>query len=231
MSYTFNDKHLHTTPFKLISNDIPQLKKVVEKVDVAGRNGSLYIDKKAYENRLIECEHLSVDFKESQYGILFSLYAVTTGELIFDSDPNFKWIVDHVELDTVTVESNKLYSYTSTFHCKPFRKKVEEQSYNITNNSVTVTNTGLEACFPNFEITPHDYKTDISIQINSASFTIHDVMPNEKVYVYGDELNVVQGEELLETSGEFPNLELGKNTVSSNGSSQTATFTLNERFA
>lgn len=230
MSYAYNNEHLHSTNFKLVKHNIPQLKRKVDKVEVSGRNGSLYVDRESFEDRVIECEHVSSSFRESQYGALFD-YFENQGELIFDTDTNLKWIVDYVELGDITLESNTLYKFSSVFHCQPFKKKVIEEVYSISNSSIQLNNTGVIECFPNFEIVPHDYMNNVTIVINGKTFTVHNVRATQTVYILGDEKNVIQGEKLLETSGYFPVLNLGENTVSTNESSKEIKIKMNERFA
>ena len=153
MSYTYNNNYLSSIKFKLIKNNFPQLRKIKTRVPVVGRNGDIFIDTKAFENRVLECEHLSVSFDENNYSPLYNFFSNTSGELILDSDKKLKWVVDEIELEDLQEENfGIIHKFKASFICRPFRKLVTEKVFSVTPRAITVVNDGIVECYPNFEI-------------------------------------------------------------------------------
>lgn len=233
MSYTYNNNHLSDINFKLVKNNFPQLRKVKTRVSVVGRNGDIFIDTKAYENRVVECEHLSVAFDEGNYLPVYNFFAEGTGELILDSDKNLKWIVDNIEIEDLDEESFGLVNkFKASFICRPFRKLVVEKTVEITSRASNIVNEGIIECYPNFEIEPHQYKTDIIATVNGSVFKILNVDGKlGSVTVLGDSKTVLQNGKVLETEGEFPKLNKGNNIIVGSESYLSMMMSLNENYA
>ena len=216
-----------------MKNNFPQLRKVKNEVSVVGRNGSIFIDTKAYKNRVLECEHLSVAFNENNYAPLYNFFSKDTGELILDSDKKLKWIVDNIEIEDLEEESFGIVNkFKASFICRPFRKLVSEKVYNITPEKLNVSNAGIIECNPNFEIVPHDYKTDITFKVNNKTFKILKVDGSQgNIQILGDSQTVIQNNKVLETEGDFPKFNVGKNTIQGSESYLSMTMQLNENYA
>ena len=233
MSYTYNNISLASTKFKLQSNNFPQLVRNKKEVSVIGRNGSIFIDQGTYANRVIECTHISTEYKNDSYTTLFNFFGASVGELVFDDNKKLKWIVDDVQLDDIEEQGNGIvHSFKASFVCQPFRKLVNEKEYQITTSTLNVKNEGVIKCCPNFTIQPLGYKTNIVITVNGKNFTILNVQGSlGTVKVLGDSKTVIQGKKVLETSGEFPVLNQGNNTITGTESFKSATIMMNENYA
>lgn len=232
MSYQFNHKSIKNLGFRLIKNNFPQLQRQKNEVAVEGRDGNIFIDLKTYAPRVITCEHLSVDFRETTYEALYNFFSEFEGELIFDFDNERKWVVQHVTLEDIEDEFGMVYKFKVSYHCHPFRKRTEEKTATLTTNTATLTNEGFNECRPNFIITPKPYKTDIWFSVNGKEFRILNVDGTKgEVNIYGDSLAVVQGRRALETQGEFPTFIKGVNTVTGSESYTTLLVDANENFA
>lgn len=232
MSYKLNNKSIKALGFKLISNNFPQLQRLKNEVSVPGRDGNVYIDLKTYAPRVVTCEHLSVNFRETTYETLYNFFSEFEGELVFDFDTNRKWIVQHITLEDIEDEFGFVHKFKVNYHCHPFRKRTEEKTATITTNTATLTNEGFNECRPNIIITPKPYKTDIWFSVNGEEFRILNVDGAKgDIKVLGDSLTVVQGKRALETQGTFPLLVKGSNTVTGSESYQTLKLEANENFA
>ena len=233
MSYTFNNKHLSSIGFGLTKNNFPHLKKIKKEVSVVGRNGSIFIDTKAYDNRILECDHVSKSFTEGDYEKIYDFYGQAEGELILDSDNKLKWVVDEISIDSMEEEGyGVVHRFSVSFVCRPFRKLVAEKEYSLTTDVLTVENQGIIECYPNFEIVPQNYKTDIHLFVNGKKFTILDVDGSlGTVKLIGDSQTVIQNNKVLETAGDFPMLNKGSNTMQGSESYLSTKVSLNENYA
>ena len=233
MSYTYNNIKLEDIKFRLQSTNFPQLVRNKKEVSVVGRSGSIFIDQKSFSNRVIECAHISTNYNEDSYSNVYNFFSDPVGELVFDNNKKLKWIVDDVQLDAIEEQGNGIvHSFKASFVCRPFRKLVVEKKYPITTTALKVNNEGVVECYPNFVIQPFDYKTDITLTVNGKRFTIKDVQgPKGEVKVLGDSRTVLQNNKVLETSGDFPLLNKGNNTVVGTETFKTATIMLNENYA
>lgn len=233
MSYTYNNIKLEDIKFRLQSTNFPQLVRNKKEVSVVGRSGSIFIDQKSFSNRVIECAHISTNYNEDSYSDVYNFFSDPVGELVFDNNKKLKWIVDDVQLDAIEEQGNGIvHSFKASFVCRPFRKLVNEKEYQITTSPLNVKNEGVIKCCPNFTIQPLGYKTNIVITVNGKNFTILNVQGSlGTVKVLGDSKTVIQGKKVLETSGEFPVLNKGNNTITGTESFKSATIMMNENYA
>lgn len=233
MAYKFNNKHLSSINFKLVKNTFPQLKKIKKEIQVVGRNGSIFIDTKAYQNRIIKCEHISTKFNDAGYNKLYDFFSDFEGSLVFDTDSNLKWEVDSIELEDIEEEALGLvHKFTASFICKPFRKLINEKEYQLTASEIRVENAGIVECYPNFVIDPLNYNTDIILFVNNEEFRIlnvnHTLGP---IKILGDSKTVIQNNKPLETKGKFPKLHKGTNVVKGSNTYLNLRMSLNENYA
>ena len=93
-------------------------------------------------------------------------------------------------------------------------------------------NDGIVECYPNFEIEPHQYKTNIIMTINGSIFKILNVDGKlGNIKILGDSKTVLQGGKPLETEGNFPKLNRGNNTIVGSESYLSMNMYLNENYA
>ncbi|MEQ8154504.1 MAG: distal tail protein Dit [Clostridiaceae bacterium] len=231
LSFTFGGKNSYSDYGILIAKRpiIPSPKRRVTNVVVPGRSSSLKFDEGTYEDitMAVECSLKDDSLPNAIDEIKGWLYSAGEGSLIFDFQPDRKYIAQVVN----SIDFTQAYKYFSkfiiVFNCQPFK-------YSVSNNPVTllspgsIVNTGSIYSEPVFNVTGGG---NITLTINSKTVTLTAVTTNiildsvqQNAYNgAGDNLN-------SKVTGEFPILEVGSNSISWTGSITSVVITPNWRW-
>src|SRR5574344_149223 len=202
----------------LIITDTPPIikpKMKVNKVEIEGRDGDI-IEKIGYESYT---KNVGIGLTRNFDIDEIIKYFTGDGELILSDEPEKVYIAsiyDDVDYERLL----QMGKATIKFHVQPFKYLKDESkvSLNITTQtSVQVTNKGLEVSKPIFVL---EGSGTIEIAVNGSNVFKY-TFPSGESKVVVDSLEeeayldgVYQNRNML---GEFPKLEVGKNTISWTG--------------
>ena len=209
----FNGRTSLDLNLKMLSYpSIPQSNEEYEKVDVEGRNGSLYINKGTYPDKEIPFEfdirssdNIDVDLDK----ILDWLTNITDNRLIFGRKDRC-YRVKKVDLGNFKQKFTTYGNINITFICEPFAEDLESTIINIHNEDVIFYHGTVEG-FPLIKVIGSG---DIQVAINSEAIVIKDV--NEYVEIDSELLQVRNKDGTskdMDTLGDFPTLKNGVNTI------------------
>ncbi len=104
--------------------------------------------------------------------------------------------------------------FTVQFECQPFARELNPQKTVLTAPGI-LYNIGTYTALPTVKV----YGTgNITLTVNGKAFTVQGVTASAVVDC--ENLVAYEGKTLLVTAGEFPMLQLGKNTISFSGASK-----------
>jgi len=191
---------------------IPITKRIVDSIKVDGREGSLTI-LRGWEDVVFDMKaaligsDLHTKFRE----ILPIILAAKT--VYFSNDDVVYYNIKHVQTGALERRLSKLYEFSLTFTCAPFRYSRNVSAVILT-QSGTVVNIGGIFSLPKITVFGTGNRTltinnkPITLNILSGSLTLDSEL---KTCYYG---NVAQNNQM---SGDFPVFEVGNNTVTIGG--------------
>ncbi|MML69672.1 phage tail protein [Listeria monocytogenes] len=204
----------------IIENELPEItpaKRVTEKA-IIGRNGLLtqsFGDYDAYD--------YPVTFTILKYEDLENVkkWLRGSGQLITHNDLD-KYRTVRIKEDVRTYENewDTFWTVTVVFRCDPFRLQINEPTVVLKSGKNSIVNQGHENSFPlfRFKVT----SGNITLTINNETFTITSP-PVDKEIILDCENGLCYADgTYIRTSGEFPSLVEGENTIMLNGSTSLA---------
>ncbi|EAC8350557.1 hypothetical protein BJM84_02555 [Listeria monocytogenes] len=199
----------------IIENELHEItpaKRVTEK-EIVGRNGLLtqsFGDYDAYD--------YPVTFTILKYENLENVkkWLRGSGQLITHNDLD-KYRTVRVKEDVRTYENewDTFWTVTVVFRCDPFRRQINEPTVSLKIGKNNIVNQGHENSFPlfRFKVT----SGNITLNINNETLTIISPLINEEIILDCENGMCYADGTYIRTSGEFPTLVEGENTITVNG--------------
>ena len=157
------------------------------------------------------------------------------GYVTFSTDPDRRQrarVVNNFTLNRVSAHLN-WYRGTVSFYCQPYKELLSEESAVIASAGTTLANTGAVKEKPVIYISGYG---DVTISVNGAEFKLAGITQAQNGAVIdceNSEVTTPDGTQLLTSisSGEFPALDRGLNTVTWSGANVSGvTFKRRQRF-
>ena len=178
----------------------------VNEIEIEGRDGNL-TEMLGYRTttKTIEADYLG----EDTYNILNWLRG--SGEVIFGNDAEFYYKARINNIIPMEQILKNMHNFPIEFRCQPFKYyNVGKRKINIT-NGITLNNFGNKEALPYLRV----YGTgNITVNINGRTFTISKLTGS--IGIISEIQEVEEGKGNL-MDGDFPYLDIGKNTITYSG--------------
>lgn len=215
LSFTFGNKNSYIDFGILIAKrpNIPLPKRRVSSVVIPGRSSSLKFDEGTYDDITITLECSIIDKKDIIEKIeKIKEWLMTTGEsdLIFNFEPNKKYIAQVVNAIDFKQALKYISSFPIIFNCKPFKYSVEDKIITITKNNSTIYNEGTFESEPVIKVYGSG---NIKLKINDNEVIVKKVdgyVSIDSVLKDAYKDDVLKNGDMI---GEFPVLKVGENIV------------------
>lgn len=186
---------------------IPSINEEYDEQKVEGRNGTLYIDKGTYPDRVIT-------FNFTICSNNFDLDFDRIEEWLSEYDDNRLYLKDDRILRIKKIikgnmqkEFRSIGSFDVTFICDPFFEDVVENIHNFT-GTLNINYLGHFDSEPIITITGSG---DITISTNGETFKVEDV--KSSVIINSKLMNCIENNDNLVNQGEYPLITKGNNTI------------------
>lgn len=194
----------------------------VEEISIEGRNGSLTRKKGTFSDRSLDITfvlpHLDKNGMYSKIEeILDWLENIEDNKLVIREDRYY--IVKSVSYGDITTQALRFYEITITLTLKPFAYDPSEKEITITSGK-NLNNLGNVYSEPIITIEPKTAITNFTISINGNEFKIVDTI-NKTVTIDCELKKCISNNLNINTSGDYPVLEKGKNTITFDTSKAT----------
>ena len=201
---------------------LPPNNEEIETISIEGRNGSLTRKKGTFSDRNIDITfvlpHLNKnEMYEKIEEILDWLENIEDNKLVIREDRYY--IVKSVSYGDITTQALRFYEITITFTLKPFAYDLNEKEITITYSKI-LKNLGNVYSEPIITIEPKTAITNFTITINDKDFKIVDTV-NKTVTIDCELKKCISNNLNINTSGDYPILEKGKNTITFDTSKAT----------
>lgn len=184
----------------------------VERVEIAGRNGSLHVDEGAYSSydRTMECALINRRRLDE-----VAAWLVGSGRMIFSTEPDKAYDVMISNKISIAQMMRTFQKFQVTIDTQPFKRSVNPFGDSLELlKPQAVYNPGTVYAQPSITV----YGRDITLNINGMAFPLSGV--DGHITVDSGSMEVYKGNESRNSkfgSEEFPRLETWKNTVSWTG--------------
>lgn len=143
-----------------------------------------------------------------------------TGDVTFSSDPDMAQearVIGAVTLEKLSRNLDRWVGQVQ-FYCQPLKKLGSSTPVTITGNA-NVRNNGDVRSFPTIIVNRAGNATQATITVNGKTFIINNFLGYRKIYSAAQEVTTWNDAtlETKNTSGAFPVLEVGNNTISGTG--------------
>ena len=201
---------------------LPPNNEEIETISIEGRNGSLTRKKGTFPDRSLDITfvlpHLNKnEMYEKIEEILDWLENIEDNKLVIREDRYY--IVKSVSYGDITTQALRFYEITITVTLKPFAYDPSEKEITITSGK-TLKNLGNVYSEPIITIEPKTAITNFTITINDKDFKIVDTV-NKTVTIDCELKKCISNNLNINTSGDYPVLEKGKNTITFDTSKAT----------
>ena len=201
---------------------LPPNNEEIETISIEGRNGSLTRKKGTFPDRNIDITfvlpHLNKnEMYEKIEEILDWLENIEDNKLVIREDRYY--IVKSVSYGDITTQALRFYEITITVTLKPFAYDLNEKETTITSSKI-LKNLGNVYSEPTITIEPKTSLTNFTITINDKDFKIVDTV-NKTVTIDCELKKCISNNLNINTSGDYPVLEKGKNTITFDTSKAT----------
>ena len=201
---------------------LPPNNEEIETISIEDRNGSLTRKKGTFPDRSLDITfvlpHLNKnEMYEKIEEILDWLENIEDNKLVIREDRYY--IVKSVSYGDITTQALRFYEITITLTLKPFAYDLNEKETTITSGK-TLNNLGNVYSEPIITIEPKTSITNFTITINNKDFKIVDTV-NKTVTIDCELKKCISNNLNLNTSGDYPTLEKGKNTITFDTSKAT----------
>ena len=201
---------------------LPPNSEEIETISIEDRNGSLTRKKGTFPDRSLDITfvlpHLNKnEMYEKIEEILDWLENIEDNKLVIREDRYY--IVKSVSYGDITTQSLRFYEITITLTLKPFAYDLNEKETTITSSKI-LNNLGNVYSEPILTIEPKTAITNFTITINNKDFKIVDTV-NKTVTIDCELKKCISNNLNINTSGDYPTLEKGKNTITFDTSKAT----------
>ena len=201
---------------------LPPNNEEIETISIEGRNGSLTRKKGTFPDRSLDITfvlpHLNKnEMYEKIEEILDWLENIEDNKLIIREDRYY--IVKSVSYGDITTQALRFYEITITLTLKPFAYDLNEKETTITSSKI-LKNLGNVYSEPIITIEPKTSITNFTITINDKDFKIVDTV-NKTVTIDCELKKCISNNLNINTSGDYPTLNKGKNTITFDTSKAT----------
>ena len=144
-----------------------------------------------------------------------------SGYVTFSGEPDRKQAARVIGAITLNKISRNLDHWAGEvqFYCQPFKQLLTEAKVTITSSGSTVRNNGDVACRPLWKVTPSGASAVITA--NGKTITVTGLTSGTVIWIDSDTMEVWNADKsaLLtkNSTGDFPVLEAGNNTVTGSG--------------
>ena len=201
---------------------LPPNSEEIETISIEDRNGSLTRKKGTFPDRSLDITfvlpHLNKnEMYEKIEEILDWLENIEDNKLVIREDRYY--IVKSVSYGDITTQALRFYEITITLTLKPFAYDLNEKETTITSSKI-LNNLGNVYSEPILTIEPKTAITNFTITINNKDFKIVDTV-NETVTIDCELKKCISNNLNINTSGDYPILEKGKNIITFDTSKAT----------
>ena len=201
---------------------LPPNNEEIETITIEDRNGSLTRKKGTFPDRSLDITfvlpHLNKnEMYEKIEEILDWLENIEDNKLVIREDRYY--IVKSVSYGDITTQALRFYEITITVTLKPFAYDLNEKETTITSSKI-LKNLGNVYSEPTITIEPKTSLTNFTITINDKDFKIVDTV-NKTVTIDCELKKCISNNLNINTSGDYPVLEKGKNTITFDTSKAT----------
>ncbi len=144
-----------------------------------------------------------------------------SGYVTFSGEPDRKQAARIIGAVTLNKHSYNLdwWAGEVQFYCQPFKQLLNEAKVTITSSGATVRNSGDVRCRPMWKVTPS--ATSASITVGGKTFTVTGLTSGTVIWIDSDSMEVWNADKTalltVNSTGEFPVLAAGNNTVTGSG--------------
>ena len=201
---------------------LPPNNEEIETIPIEDRNGSLTRKKGTFPDRSLDITfvlpHLNKnEMYEKIEEILDWLENIEDNKLVIREDRYY--IVKSVSYGDITTQALRFYEITITLTLKPFAYDPSEKEITITSGK-TLNILGNVYSEPIITIEPKTSITNFTITINGNEFKIVDTV-NKTVTIDCELKKCISNNLNINTSGDYPTLNKGKNTITFDTSKAT----------
>lgn len=231
LSFNFGSKNSFTDYGILITKrpSIPSPKRRITNVVVPGRNSSLKFDENTYEDITIavECSLKEGSLTNKIDDIKGWLIGIGESSLIFDFQPDRKYIAQVVNTIDFTQAYKCFSKFIIIFNCQPFKYSVNNSSINLIaagklNNIGTIYSEPIIKIIGNGDINLNIQSQTIKLKGITEHIILDSIQQNSYNQI-GENLN-------SKVTGEFPVLYIGDNSISWSGNVSKVEITPNWRW-
>lgn len=208
--FIFND--INSIDENIIIRTMPPIKKAakrIEKVDIPGKNGSLYIDEDAYETMIIQIECSIIEKTDISR---ISKWLNGRGNLILSSSPDRFYKANIINSIDFTSIAGKIYEFPLEVELDPISYGLEEKNMSISEETELTITESTYNIKPYIKVVGNG---DITLTINNKNVILYNI----EDYI---ELDCEIEEAYKEHSicnhkiycNEFPKLNPGTNNIS-----------------
>ena len=143
-----------------------------------------------------------------------------SGYITFSGEPDRKQAARVIGAITLDKHSHNLdwWEGEAQFYCQPFKELLNEAKVTITSSGSTVRNNGDVSCRPMWKVTVASGKTSISLAAGGNTIAVTGLTGGSVIWIDSDVMEILNSDktQLLtkNSSGDFPELAVGNNTVS-----------------
>ena len=144
-----------------------------------------------------------------------------SGYVTFSGEPDRKQAARIIGAVTLNKHSYNLdwWAGEVQFYCQPFKQLLNEAKVTITSSGAAVRNSGDVSCRPMWKVTPSG--TSVTITISGSTFTVTGTTSGTVIWIDSDSMEVWNADKTalltVNSTGEFPVLAAGNNTVTGSG--------------
>lgn len=144
-----------------------------------------------------------------------------SGYVTFSGEPDRKQAARVIGAITLNKISRNLDHWAGEvqFYCQPFKQLLTEAKVTITSSGSTVRNSGDVACRPLWKVTPSG--SSAVITANGKTITVTGLTSGTVIWIDSDTMEVWNADKSVlltkNSTGDFPVLEAGNNTVTGSG--------------
>ena len=142
------------------------------------------------------------------------------GFVTFSGEPDRKQAARIIGAITLNKQSRNLDWWVGEvqFYCQPFKQLLSEQKVTIGSIGASVRNNGDVACSPMWKVIVANNKTSITLTAGGNTITVTGLTGGSVIWIDSDTMEVLNSDKTAlltkNSSGDFPKLEVGNNTVS-----------------
>ncbi|MCO7180452.1 phage tail family protein [Lactococcus formosensis] len=205
----------------IIEKELPdiQAKPRIDEITVIGRSGTLSEWHGDYETYNLDVGKVSIPYENLED---VKRWLTGYGKLITHNDRD-KYMTAIPSFSTEVKFENEwgmFYTFNLTFHCQPFKRKVNEQ-FILLKGGVSVFNSGSVVSYPLLKVDMNS--SDLTILCNNAELKVNNLTKG-LVEIDCEKGMVLQNGKFVPSIGEWFDLVPGENKISITGNYSSATL-------